>query len=228
MTQKRGFTVWFTGLSGAGKSTLAELLFHELRRRDKPVELLDGDVVRTNLSKGLGFSREDRDANILRIGFVANLLTRNGVATIVSAVSPYQDARNQCRILIKDFVEVYVHATVDECAKRDVKGLYEKARRGEIKGFTGVDDPYEEPQSPEIYIDTMNEQPDDSLNKILESLVEYGYIENAERMVHVSVEHSGLTDLDGSIGTQLAERHSAGSSEAQSNGKQETAEPSAN
>ena len=227
MTQKRGFTVWFTGLSGAGKSTLAEMLFHELRRRDLAVELLDGDVVRTNLSKGLGFSREDRDTNILRIGFVANLLTRNGVATIVSAVSPYQDARAQCRILIKDFVEVYVHATVDECAKRDVKGLYEKARRGEIKGFTGVDDPYEEPQSPEIYIDTMNEQPDESLQKILESLVEYGYIEDAQRLVHVSLEHSGMTDLDGSIGNQLADRHSTGGSEAGANGKQESAEPSA-
>jgi adenylylsulfate kinase len=155
VSEQKGFTVWFTGLSGAGKSTLAEMLFHELRRRELRVEILDGDVVRTNLSKGLGFSREDRDTNILRIGFVANLLTRNGVATIVSAVSPYRDARNQCRAAIKDFVEVFVHATVDECAKRDVKGLYEKARAGQIKGFTGVDDPYEEPQSPEIYIDTM-------------------------------------------------------------------------
>jgi len=227
VTQKRGFTVWFTGLSGAGKSTLAEMLFHELRRRDMSVELLDGDVVRTNLSKGLGFSREDRDTNILRIGFVANLLTRNGVATIVSAVSPYQDARNQCRILIKDFVEVYVHATVDECAKRDVKGLYEKARRGEIKGFTGVDDPYEEPQSPEIFIDTMDERPDDSLQKILESLTEYGYIEDSQRLVQVAIEHSGLTDLDGAIGNELADRHSIGAQEAGANGTQEAADKGA-
>jgi len=225
VSEQKGFTVWFTGLSGAGKSTLAEMLFHELRRREMRVEILDGDVVRTNLSKGLGFSREDRDTNILRIGFVANLLTRNGVATIVSAVSPYRDARGQCRAAIKDFVEVFVHATVDECAKRDVKGLYEKARAGQIKGFTGVDDPYEEPQSPEIYIDTMVEQPDGSLQKILNSLVEYGYIASAERMVHAGGEHSGMTDLDGSIGQSLAGQHSATSAEAASNGKQKSAEP---
>ena len=208
---ERGFTVWFTGLSGAGKSTLAEMLFHELRRRDMNVELLDGDVVRTNLSKGLGFSKEDRDANILRIGFVANLLTRNGVATIVSAVSPYADARNQCRILIKDFVEVYVHATVEECAKRDVKGLYQKAMAGEIKGFTGVDDPYEEPQSPELFIDTMVESPESSLEHLLESLSDYGYIDSAERLVEMPGDHSGMTDLDGEIGNLLAGRHSTGS-----------------
>ena len=219
MSEQKGFTVWFTGLSGAGKSTLAEMLFHELRVREVRVEILDGDVVRTNLSKGLGFSREDRDTNILRIGFVANLLTRNGVATIVSAVSPYRDARNQCRAAIKDFVEVFVHATVDECAKRDVKGLYEKARAGQIKGFTGVDDPYEEPQSPEIYIDTMGEEPDGSLEKILNSLVEYGYIASADRMVHAGGEHSGMTDLDGAIGQQLAGQHST------SNGRQESTKP---
>ena len=218
MSEQKGFTVWFTGLSGAGKSTLAEMLFHELRRRELRVEILDGDVVRTNLSKGLGFSREDRDTNILRIGFVANLLTRNGVATIVSAVSPYRDARNECRSQIKDFIEVYVHATVDECAKRDVKGLYEKARAGKIKGFTGVDDPYEEPQSPEIFIDTMVEQPDGSLDKILSSLVEYGYIDSAERLVHAGGEHSGMTDLDGAIGQHLAGQHSA------ANGRQESTE----
>src|SRR6266568_2528139 len=169
-TEERGFTVWFTGLSGAGKSTLAEALFHELRRRDLKVELLDGDVVRTNLSRGLGFSKEDRDTNILRIGFVANLLTRNGVACIVSAISPYRDARNECRAQIKDFVEVFVHATVEECAKRDVKGLYAKALAGEIKGFTGVDDPYEPPASPEIYIDTMTQEPIGSLKLVLSKL----------------------------------------------------------
>jgi adenylyl-sulfate kinase len=195
VTEQKGFTVWFTGLSGAGKSTLAEALFHELRRRDMRVELLDGDVVRTNLSKGLGFSKEDRDTNILRIGFVANLLTRNGVATIVSAISPYRDARNQCRAQIKDFVEVYVHATVDECAKRDVKGLYQKALAGEIKGFTGVSDPYEPPQSPEIYVDTMTQNPDESMDLILSELVEMGYIEDGRRMVQSPQPHSGLTDL---------------------------------
>ena len=197
---EQGVTIWFTGLSGAGKSTLAEMLFHELRKRDMKVELLDGDVVRTNLSKGLGFSKEDRDTNILRIGFVANLLTRNGVVTIVSAISPYRDARNQCRAQIRDFVEVHVHATVEECAKRDVKGLYLKAMAGEITGFTGVDDPYEPPSSPEIYIDTMTQSPDESIQLILNELAEMGYIQGNDRMVHIPQPHSGYTDLrlDGS------------------------------
>jgi adenylylsulfate kinase len=194
--EHKGFTVWFTGLSGAGKSTLAEMLFHELRRRDMKVELLDGDIVRTNLSKGLGFSKDDRDTNILRIGFVANLLTRNGVVCLVSAISPYREARGQCRAAIQDFVEVYVHATLEECAKRDVKGLYAKAMAGEITGFTGVDDPYEPPQSPEIYIDTMNQDPDASLDQILNTLSEIGYIEESSRLVHQPQTHSGLTDLD--------------------------------
>jgi adenylylsulfate kinase len=175
--EQKGFTVWFTGLPSAGKSTLAEMLVHELRCRDMKIELLDGDVVRTNLSKGLGFSKEDRDTNILRIGFVANLLTRNGVACIVAAISPYRDARGQCRAMIRDFVEVHVHATVDECARRDVKGLYQKARAGEIKGFTGVDDPYEPPQRPEIYIDTMTQNPQESLHQILDALGRMGYVE---------------------------------------------------
>jgi adenylylsulfate kinase len=181
-SEQRGFTVWFTGLSGAGKSTLAEMLYHELRKRSVKVEMLDGDVVRTNLSKGLGFSKEDRDTNILRIGFVANLLTRNDVAVIVSAISPYRETRNQVRAMIQDFVEVYVHATVEECAKRDVKGLYAKAMAGEIKGFTGVDDPYEAPQSPEIYVDTMNQVPVESLQFILDRLGEMGYIEETARL----------------------------------------------
>jgi adenylylsulfate kinase len=195
VSEQKGFTVWFTGLSGAGKSTLAEMLFHELRRRDLKVELLDGDVVRTNLSRGLGFSKEDRDTNILRIGFVANLLTRNGVATIVSAISPYRDARNQCRAQIRDFVEVFVHATVEECARRDVKGLYQKALSGEIKGFTGVSDPYEPPQSPEIYVDTMTQSPDESMGLILSQLVEMGFIANGQRLVQAPQAHSGYTDL---------------------------------
>jgi adenylylsulfate kinase len=193
--EQQGYTIWFTGLSGAGKSTLAELLYHELRRRDLKVELLDGDVVRTNLSKGLGFSKEDRDTNILRIGFVANLLSRNGVATIVSAISPYREARNECRALIRDFVEVFVHATVEECARRDVKGLYAKAMSGEIKGFTGVSDPYEPPQSPEIYIDTMSQSPDESLDLILDKLGEMGYLDETARMTGGGNFHSGMTDL---------------------------------
>jgi adenylylsulfate kinase len=196
VSEPRGFTIWFTGLSGAGKSTLAEMLHHELRKRGMKVEMLDGDVVRTNLSKGLGFSKEDRDTNILRIGFVANLLSRNEVACIVSAISPYREARNQCRAMISDFVEIYVHATVEECAKRDVKGLYQKALAGEITGFTGVDDPYEPPQSPEIYIDTMTQEPDQSLQQILDTLVDIGYIENGSRLIRSSQPQSGLTDLD--------------------------------
>lgn len=202
--EKKGYTIWFTGLSGAGKSTLAELLFHELRRRDDRVELLDGDIVRTNLSKGLGFSKEDRDTNILRIGFVANLLTRNGVATIVSAISPYRNARNECRAQIKDFIEVYVHATVEECAKRDVKGLYQKALAGEITGFTGVSDPYEPPASPEIYVDTMTQTPDESLQLILDKLEEIGYIDHADRLVQSPQPHSGLTDLDHQFRTTVS------------------------
>jgi adenylylsulfate kinase len=192
----RGFTIWFTGLSGAGKSTLAEGLYHELKKRDMKVEMLDGDVVRTNLSKGLGFSKEDRDTNILRIGFVANLLTRNGVATICCPISPYRETRNQVRELIGDFVEVYVHATVDEIAQhRDPKGLYKKAKAGEIKNFTGVDDPYEPPENPELTLDTMVEEPADSLRRVLEKLAELGYIEDATVLVGEAQAHSGLTDL---------------------------------
>src|SRR5439155_8093498 len=137
----------------------------------------------------------DRDTNILRIGFVANLLTRNGVATIVSAISPYRDARNQCRSTIKEFVEVYVHATVEECAKRDVKGLYAKALAGEITGFTGVSDPHEPPASPEIYVDTMSQNPEASMQMILDQLSEIGYIDDSKRMVHSPQQQSGYTDL---------------------------------
>ncbi|TCJ20322.1 adenylyl-sulfate kinase, partial [Rubrobacter taiwanensis] len=150
----RGFTLWFTGLSGAGKTTISEIVEKELRERLGKVEVLDGDIVRTNLSKGLGFSKEDRDINVLRIGFVANLLTRNGVAVIVSAISPYKEARDQVRREIGEFVEVYVDAPVEVCAERDVKGLYKKAFSGEIQQFTGVSDPYEPPVAPELHIRT--------------------------------------------------------------------------
>jgi adenylylsulfate kinase len=194
--EHQGFTVWFTGLSGAGKSTIAELLYHELRARDMKVEILDGDMVRQNLSKGLGFSKEDRDTNILRIGFVADLLTRNGVATICCPISPYRETRDQVRKEIGDFVEVYVYATVDEIAEhRDPKGLYKKARAGEIKNFTGVDDPYEPPENPELTLDTMVEEPAESLRRVLEKLTELGYIEDATVLVTESRAHSGLTDL---------------------------------
>src|SRR5215210_6824723 len=153
MSQK-GFTLWFTGLSGAGKTTLARLIETELQARGHRVEVLDGDVIRTNLSKGLGFSKEDRDTNIRRIGFVCNLLTRNGVVAIAAAISPYRNVRDEVRQQIGSFVEVFVRCPIDVLAERDVKGLYKKALAGEIKEFTGVSDPYEEPLKPEITIET--------------------------------------------------------------------------
>jgi adenylyl-sulfate kinase len=188
--------VWFTGLSGAGKSTIAEMLYHELKARDMKVEILDGDVVRQNLSKGLGFSKEDRDTNILRIGFVADLLTRNGVATICCPISPYRETRDAVRAQIGAFVEVYVHATVEELAQnRDPKGLYKKALAGEITGFTGVDDPYEPPETPELVLDTMLETPEESLGKVLVTLASLGLIEDAMPLAEGPKVHSGLTDL---------------------------------
>ena len=163
-----GLTLWFTGLSGAGKSTIAEVVEAELRGRGLRVEVLDGDVVRTHLSKGLGFSKEDRDTNIRRIAFVADLLSRNGVVAITAAISPHREIRDEARELMGDrFVEIYVKATVEECARRDVKGLYEKAFKGEIKEFTGVSDPYEPPLDPEITIDTEAQTVEESAAQVL-------------------------------------------------------------
>jgi len=163
-----GATLWFTGLSGAGKSTIAQIVESELRERGYKVEVLDGDVVRTNLSKGLGFSKEDRDTNIRRIAFVADLLSRNGVVAITAAISPYREIRDEARALMgARFIEIHVKASVEECARRDVKGLYEKAMRGEIKEFTGVSDPYEEPLKPELVLDTEAESPEESAAKVL-------------------------------------------------------------
>jgi len=194
--EPKGFTVWFTGLSGAGKSTVAEMLYHEFQARQMKTEILDGDVVRQNLSKGLGFSKEDRDTNVLRIGFVAELLTRNGVATICCPISPYKEARDQVRAMIGEFVEVYVHATLDELSQnRDPKGLYKKALAGEITGFTGVDDPYEVPDRPELVLDTMVESPEGSLQRTLTRLQELGYLEVDSILVEGDRVHSGLTDL---------------------------------
>ena len=194
--EQKGFTVWFTGLSGSGKSTIAEMLYHELEAREMKVEILDGDVVRQNLSKGLGFSKEDRDTNIMRIGFVADLLTRNGVVAICCPISPYKETRDACRRLIGEFVEVYVYATVDEIAEhRDPKGLYKKALAGEIKNFTGVDDPYEAPENPELVIDTMGEEPAQSMQHVLDVLAQLGYIEDSTARVEGNLVHSGLTDL---------------------------------
>jgi adenylylsulfate kinase len=175
-----GFTVWLTGLSGAGKSTIAERLEQALRARGRAVEVLDGDVVRTHLSKGLGFSREDRDTNILRIAFVASLLTRHHVAVITAAISPYAETRQQARAQIGAFVEVYVRCALDELIRRDVKGLYEKALRGEIAHFTGVSDPYEAPEHPEVIVDTDRERVEESVAKILAALEARNYLRARE------------------------------------------------
>jgi adenylylsulfate kinase len=173
----RGFTLWFTGLSGAGKTTISEIVEHDLRNRFRKIEVLDGDIVRTNLSKGLGFSREDRDTNVLRIGFVADLLTRNGVGVIVSAISPFKEVRDQVRRNIgKDFIEVFVDAPLEVCAKRDVKGLYKKAFAGEIEQFTGVSDPYEPPNAPDLVLKTAEESPEESARKVIEKLEFFGYL----------------------------------------------------
>src|SRR5919108_1581277 len=172
-----GFTLWFTGLSGSGKTTIAHLVGPELDRRGCLVEYLDGDTVRTHLSKGLGFSKEDRDTNIERIGWGASRLTRHGAAVLVSVISPYEETRQKARLLVEQhgrFVEVYVATSVEECARRDVKGLYEKAFRGEIKEFTGVSDPYEEPKSPELRIDTEEHPPAESARIVLDKLAELG------------------------------------------------------
>src|SRR5215212_2186759 len=175
---QRGFTLWFTGLSGAGKTTISEIVERELKERGLRVEVLDGDIVRTNLSKGLSFSRDDRNINVLRIGFVANLLTRNGVAVIVSAISPYKQARDQVRRTIgEDFIEIFVDAPLEVCAERDVKGLYKKAFSGEILAFTGVSDPYEPPAAPELRIKTNEEEPQESARRVILRLEELGYLE---------------------------------------------------
>jgi adenylylsulfate kinase len=177
----RGFTLWFTGLSGAGKTTISEIVERKLRGRFARVEVLDGDIVRTNLSKGLGFSREDRDTNILRIGFVAELLTRNGVGVIVSAISPFKEARDEVRRNVGgDFIEVFVDAPLEVCAERDVKGLYEKAFAGEIEQFTGVSDPYEPPAAPELHIKTNEEEPQESASRVIAKLEELGYLRPVE------------------------------------------------
>ncbi len=176
MTQK-GCTIWFTGLSGAGKSTLSEALEERLKARERSVEILDGDIVRTHLSKGLGFSREDRDTNIKRIAFVCGLLTRNGVVCISAAISPYREAREWARHEIGTFVEVYVKCPIEVCRQRDVKGLYKLVDEGKITGFTGVDDPYEEPEHPELIVETDQETVEQSVGRILTTLEALGYLE---------------------------------------------------
>jgi adenylylsulfate kinase len=172
-----GATIWFTGLSGAGKTTIADVVKLELERRGQPVEVLDGDVVRTHLSKGLGFSKEDRDENIRRIGFVCNLLSKHGVFAIAAAISPYRAIRDEVRAAANGkFLEVYVATPIEECARRDVKGLYEKAFKGEIPNFTGVSDPYEPPLAPEVTILTVDESVESSAARVLEALEQHGFL----------------------------------------------------
>jgi adenylylsulfate kinase len=173
MSGSKGFTLWFTGLSGAGKTTISNLVHDELDNRGLDVEILDGDIVRENLSKGLGFSKEDRDTNIRRIAFVADLLSRNGVPVITAAISPYEEIRDEARATMDGrFIEAYVKASVEVCEERDVKGLYKKARSGEIKEFTGVSDPYEPPQNPELVLETESQSPEESAAQIIAFLEE--------------------------------------------------------
>ncbi len=177
--EQQGFTLWFTGLSGAGKTTISRIIEKELRARGLKVEVLDGDVVRENLSKGLGFSKEDRDTNIRRIGWVCQVLTRNGVVAIGAAISPYRSIRDEIRGKIGRFVEVYCEAPIEVLSERDVKGLYKKALAGEIKNFTGVDDPYEPPANPEVTIHSDRETVQESVARVMAKLEELGYVSAA-------------------------------------------------
>jgi len=184
LSSRKGFTLWLTGLSGAGKTTLAALLATELRGRGVRIEVLDGDEVRTNLSKGLGFSKEDRDTNIRRIGYVCRLLSRNGVGTVSAAISPYSAVRDEVRSAVEqdgaEFIEVFVKCPIAVLAERDVKGLYKKALAGELKGFTGVSDPYEEPLAPDVVVETDRESVEFSTSKILLELEQRGLIPEAD------------------------------------------------
>jgi len=184
-----GFVVWFTGLPSAGTSTLARLLDSELRERGWPVEVLDGDEVRLRLTKGLGFSREDRDENIRRIAFVARLLARHGVAAITAAISPYRAARDEARQEIGRFVEIYVRCGLNTCVERDVKGLYRRALAGEIANFTGISDPYEEPLAPELTVETDRESAAQSVARILARLEALGYLTPADGNSTARAEH---------------------------------------
>ena len=172
-----GFTVWFTGLPGAGKSTLSKMLGEKLKQFDLPVQILDGDEVRKRLTKGLGFSHEDREENIRRIAYVAKLITDIGGIAIVAAISPYLTSRAEARAEIKNFVEVFVQCPLQTCIHRDPKGMYAKARKGEITNFTGISDPYEPPEKPEIMVRTDQEQPEESLRSILMGLFKLGFIQ---------------------------------------------------
>src|SRR5262249_45349766 len=183
--EQQGFCIWFTGLSGAGKSTITDALTEMLTECGRQVTVLDGDVVRTHLSKGLGFSKEDRDTNILRIGYVASEIVRHGGAVICAAVSPYRAARNEVRNMVgaDNFVLAYVNTPIDVCEQRDIKGLYAKARRGEVKGFTGVDDPYEAPIDPDLILETTNCDPEENAQQIVATLISRGFLPRCRRIV---------------------------------------------
>lgn len=177
MANAKGFTLWFTGLSGAGKSTLADEISRRLNERGIGHEVLDGDVVRTNLSKGLGFSREDRDTNIRRIGFVAAEIVRHNGIVITAAISPYRTARNDCRRMIgENFIEVFVDTPLEVCIERDNKGFYSQSQRGDLLGLTGIDDPYEPPLDPEMVLDTINHTPEQNARRIVEYLIKTGLL----------------------------------------------------
>ena len=175
MSDEPGCCLWFTGLSGAGKSTIANLVVTELRARGRRVELLDGDEVREHLSKGLGFSKEDRDTNIRRIGWVAKVLARNGVVAVTAAISPYRTLRDEMRASIDNFVEIYIATPFEVCEERDVKGLYAKARAGDIPQFTGLDDPYEPPLHPEIHVETQDRTPQESAAAVVDWLAAHHF-----------------------------------------------------
>ena len=187
MSDHKGFTLWMTGLSGSGKSTITEVLIDEFEDRGIPLEVLDGDVGRENLSKGLGFSKEDRDINIRRIAFVADLLSRNGVPVITAAISPYRAIRDEARKMHEatgaGFVEVFVATSLEDCEERDTKGLYAKARSGEIKEFTGISDPYEPPLNAEIVVETEGRSAEESAAHVIERLEQLGFVRGAEEAV---------------------------------------------
>jgi adenylylsulfate kinase len=190
----RGFTLWFTGLPCTGKSTLAELVAKEFVRRGRSVEILDGDVVRQNLTKGLTFSKEDRDENIRRIGFVCALLSKHGAIAISAAISPYRAVRDEVRSKTENFVEIFVDTPLELCIQRDVKGMYKKALAGEMKNFTGISDPYEPPLHPELVIETQNEGPERSAVRILEKLEQLGFVEPAHEPAYTLAEGESIRE----------------------------------
>ena len=198
--EHRGLTIWFTGLPCSGKTTVAKILVERLNNMSIKAERLDGDVVRQSLTKDLGFSKEDRDKNIERITFVAELLTRNGVLTLVSFISPYTKKRDEARKRIEDFIEVYVKCSLEECERRDVKGMYKKARAGEIKNFTGVDDPYEEPLNAEIVLETDKETPDESADKVVSYLLKSKILEDKFYYKYESEEEEKIRERLKSLG----------------------------